>query len=42
MQHLIARFGRYETPEAIQRFANIPKADGEGRGFDMSIRVEKD
>ena len=54
-QHLIARFGRYETPpcpslsvlteigpESIQRFANIPKADGEGRSFDMLVRVEKD
>ena len=29
-------------PEATPRFANIPKADGEGRSFDMLVRVEKD
>jgi hypothetical protein len=30
-------------PETIQRFANIPKAgNGEGRSFDMLVRVEKD
>ena len=28
--------------EAIRRFANIPRADGEGRSFDMLVRVEKD